>query len=737
MKGDFALLGFSWWGVALCVAALAAAILSGISSSRHLSRKKRALLLALRVLAVLCAAAALLRPAIQSELTRIKRVPLAVVVDDSRSMSLGADPLSKFTQKWLEENRQPLIDLEKYYNVEFFGLNEINAPLPEGAGVGDGFFTKEKTPLAASLEGIARSRLDLSGVILLSDGRETEEGSGEVPQSPVPLYPVSLYGKTPKDVWIEKVDAPPVAFIRTPVEVRVTVEASGVEKGKNTLSLYEGMELITSAQVQVGEKPVEAKLSFSPIRTGKRAYRLELSPTAGESSSLNNFAHFTMGVVRDKTRVLLVAGTPTWDVKFLRDRLGEDPSVDLITFLILRTVKDLSTIPENELSLIPFPTQELFEKELHSFDAVIFVNFDYTPYVPQQYLSNIVKFVKEDGGGFVMLGGDRSFGLGGYEGTPLEKILPVDLGGALAGGKFRAGPFKPRLTREGEAHPIFNFSQSPEELREAVSSLPELSGQNWALRAAPGSMVLAENPQAKSEYGPQPLVAIGDFGRGRSLAILTDSLWRWKMPYAASGGPDSFYRDFWSRSLRWLMHDPDMELIRLSTPPKNLRAKGKTTFSARVLDSSYQPASGAEVVGKLFSGDGKALNLRLREVSPGEYSTGEVELPKSGIYRLEAEGRLGGALLGHDELAFPVGPESPEPLRVGMDLAYLEKLARLSGGSLLSGNEREFFAKLKEAGEKRIEVVGRKVEEPWATSFFLVAALLLFAFDWALRRLNE
>ncbi len=205
-------------------------------------------------------------------------------------------------------------------------------------------------------------------------------------------------------------------------------------------------------------------------------------------------------------------------MKFLRRRLRQDPGVDLITFLILRTPQDLNLVPQDELSLIPFPTQELFSQELPCFDAVVFANFDYGPYVPRHYLDNLVRFVEESGGGFAMLGGDRSFSLGGYEGSPLERILPVEFSGAAPGRAYAPGTFRPRLTDEGVRHPLFQWLPDPEANRDLWNRLPELGGSNWMLRAKAGAVVLAENPEARNEYGTQPLVALGEYGNGRTLA---------------------------------------------------------------------------------------------------------------------------------------------------------------------------------------------------------------------------
>ena len=133
----------------------------------------------------------------------------------------------------------------------------------------------------------------------------------------------------------------------------------------------------------------------------------------GEAIAENNARAFLLKVIRDKIRVLQVTGRPSWDERFLRGLLKHDPNVDLVSFFILRTPTDVELVPSDELSLIPFPTEELFQEQLRSFDVVFLQNFNYGPYGIGAYLGEISDYV-EEGGGLAMIGGDLSFTSGGY-----------------------------------------------------------------------------------------------------------------------------------------------------------------------------------------------------------------------------------------------------------------------------------------------------------------------------------
>ncbi len=743
--------GLPWLAAALAVVLLT--MVSGHTTGAKRPAHIRLSLFGVRMLAVTLALLAVLRPAHEEDLTRARRLPLAVVVDQSHSMTLGEPSAAVSAVEWLKDNNDALRELEKHYKLQYWSLTDPPRELKAQGGatvdaavpVAVEGFTEDETPLGSSLEELLRFRPELSGVVLLSDGFDTE-APRRPPALGVPVYPVLPAATRTVDMWIDEVRVPPVAFIRTPVELKARIGSVGLGAGPVELTLLEGGRVLSSEQVELGPTGGEVSLTFTPRRTGRKAFELLVAPRPGESVAGNNSKRFSLDVIRDKTRVLLVGGTPTWDSKFLRRRLRQDPGIDLITFMILRTPSDINNTKKEELSLIPFPTEELFNSELSSFDVVILANFDYAPYVPRRYLDNMERFVREAGGGLVMLGGDRSFGLGGYTGSPLAKVLPVDLSGAIPGRQFRAGPFRARMTVGGLDHPIFAANPDPKRNRQLWEGLGTLEGLNWALRARPGALVALETPQVRNEYGAAPVVVLGDYGAGRSLAVMTDSLWRWMMPYASKGGDEAVYREFWTRALRWLVHDPEMELVRIAPLPDDLRAGGEVRFVASVLDRAYQPATGATLKGRFMQGRGdisdaapgqQGVAIVWVEERPGEYMSEPVTLPSVGLWRVEAEGVLGAHLLGSDEVAFPVGPASLEALRIGVDRDYLEELAAKSGGELVEGDPSALFALLKGRGEAQLEVVGRAVSEPWANPWILLLALALFGLDWLLRRLFE
>src|SRR4029450_11487460 len=180
-------------------------------------------------------------------------------------------------------------------------------------------------------------------------------------------------------------------------------------------------------------------------------------------------------------------GSPTWNYRFLRQGLKQDPSIDMISFVILPPPTDVVHLPESQLSLIPFPTQRLFTQELKNFDLIIFENFSYQLYFPWYYLENLRKYVQE-GGAFAMIGGTLAFSQGGYAGTPIEDILPVAL--RPDRNDYRTMTQRLVLTEEGKAHPITRLSPDATENQRIWDMLPELDAFNLVGQVKPGATVL-------------------------------------------------------------------------------------------------------------------------------------------------------------------------------------------------------------------------------------------------------
>ena len=299
--------------------------------------------------------------------------------------------------------------------------------------------------------------------------------------------------------------------------------------------------------------------------------------------------------------------------------LKQDPSVDLISFFILRTHEDLgNNWSQSELSLIAFPYERLFTEELETFDLVLFQNFNHKPYFGYQsdeLLGNIAEYVKQ-GGAFAMIGGDRSFDLGEYANTPIEQILPVMLGATDSASELK---FQPQLTLEGAGHPLIRLASSDEENRRIWEQLPEMDGFNRVSGLVEGAASLLQHPTVKDDRGqPHSVLSVREIDKGRVMALNVDSSWRWSYSEALEGGGNQAYLRFWKNAIRWLIADPeDAKVVILPSKENNLVGE-EMLVTVRSRDTRYQPLGGQALQLTIQQPSGDKVQQDVRTDENGE-----------------------------------------------------------------------------------------------------------------------
>ena len=445
-----------------------------------------------------------------------------------------------------------------------------------------------------------------------------------------------------------------------------------------------------------------------------------------------------MRVIRDKIRVLQVSGAPSWDVRALRQMLKSNPNVDLISFFILRTQDTISLVPNDEMSLIPFPTRELFEQQLPSFDVIILQNFEYLPYGIADYLENIRSYV-EGGGGLVMLGGAQSFTSGGYYGTPVAAALPVELYGP-----FDSGPvldtqkFQPQITDAGALHPVTSLRYSSNDNLAAWRALPPLEGANLIAGAKPDATVLAVHPRLRTKSGkPMPVIVAGDYGKGRSLAFTTDSLWRYGFVAAGHNGDDGRqYTKLWENAIRWLIQDPDLRNLHVDSDAVEYVPGAPVRVAVRLLGRDYQPLPGGEVTLTVTRGadPAKATAVSTQKLRVGDDGTQTVELGAlgPGVYRVIGKATIGGRLVDANDI-FLVREGGSELDRPVGDRATLEAIAAATHGQAL-GPVDTLPARLAFDPPRIIRVDRRTDVELWSRPGLLILVVGLLGLEWLLRQ---
>ncbi len=725
---------------------------------RGTTAARRATLFGLRTAMVVLAVLLLGEPALrEQEVTRLPNV-VPVLVDASVSMSLAAGPGAASREaavsEWLRRQLPNLAEEGGEHHYRFFTFGEALAPSGSEPLLQGGWASQGTTLTLEALEEAQRrsGAQELGGFVLLSDGADHGALRDRVPRDAPPPRDLQervaalgapvhalLVGRLDGlvDLALRRVIHDEFAFVHNVLGVEVEVEALGAPAGPLMVQLEEDGLPLQSRELQVveGQSRYRVSFSFTPATVGRHHYRLRLPRLQGETVLQNNERDFVIRVLRDRVRVLQVAGQPSWDERFLREYLKKSPNVDLISFFILRTGSDLASVPSNELSLIPFPVEELFEKELGSFDLVILQNFDYRPYRMRRYLPRIRDYVLR-GGALAVLGGAQAFSAGGYAGSEVEEVLPVRLPPPGPDETlFAFGSSRARLSEAGLRHPMLALSPLPSENERVWATLPPLEGLNRISGLAPGAVVLAS---AALEGQQLPLLVASQPGRGRSLSILTDSLWRWTLPAAANGGDARSYPRFWDNAIRWLIRDPDQELLQIATDRERYAPGDAVRCEVKLFDRGYGPAQGVSVrlerrhlQGESAPAPGAPLGEDELLVTDGEgRALWSFPAGGSGVWRVRASAQVEG-MEREAETIYLVGQAEGELQDVAPRRDLLRSLAELSQGSLRDTSVDLGALPLRPARVLRVQ---RQESHPlWTHPAVLALALLLLGLEWGLR----
>ncbi len=756
------------WVTAFVVAALAVLVLTWLDT-REMSRRRRALLLALRTLSLSVAIALLLEPALElKHVTKVKNhIPVLVDVSASQRLpGLGGDSRADNTRNALERLRPLLTGPNEDHIFDLLAVGADGRPvdLDELTGSREGPLAPPRAGATHLWETLSAKATtlgprELGGFVIVSDGIDNgalgnrvkrgealdAETRAALERFKVPVHTIATAGADElRDIAVERVLHDEFAFIRNAVKVEADIRVTGFDEGALQVSLErEGRPLQTRPlALEPGKTTYRVAFEFVPELIGKEVYSVSVPVRDGEALAENNRQFFILNLIRDKIRALHVVGQPSWDQRFLRQLLKGNPNVDLISFFILRTPDDLNRAPNSEMSLIPFPTDELFDEQLGSFDLVIFQNFTYEPYNMRQRLPQIRDYVR-NGGAVVMIGGDVSFSSGGYEATPMAEILPTE----LVPGRSRAATlddrrFRPELTDAGRLHPITRIDMDAAANRQIWSSLPELPGTSLLGPAKKGATVLATHPQLRSADGsPMPVIAVSEQGKGRTMAVAFDGSWRWSFDRVVQGSTSRAYTAFWNGAIRWLMRDPELNLVQLDVPALTADPGSSVGATVRLFEPDYQPAAGKagtltvirRALDRLAADPGTVVGtLPFTADDRGRVEL-DVKLPDEGVYTLRAS-VIGdeGTEIRDEELVLAVA-SSLELADIEPRNDLLAALAGASGGVALEADEVS-PSDLTFAPAQVEQVNRRRVIDLWNSGWVLALLGLLLGAEWTLRR---
>ena len=554
---------------------------------------------ALRALAALALLAALSGPVWQVE----DRSPLDDIVilleDESASQKLADRP----------EQMQTAADL----------LADRIAARPDTVlrrikvGDGDGDTgTRLMEALAAALAEEPRARI--AGIIALTDGRIHD--ADNAPDLPSPMHVLLSGHDSDWDRRLIVRNAPAFAIIGEPVTLTLRIEDSGAAPrgdGRALLDISVDGAEPDRFEVPVGE---DLDLPLTLPHGGRNVIRFSVPEASGEITARNNAALIQMNGVRDRLRVLLVSGEPHQGGRTWRNLLKSDSSVDLVHFTILRPPEKQDGVPVEELSLIAFPTRELFLEKIDDFDLIIFDRYKRRGILPSIYLDNVADYVLGGGAVLVAAGPDFASADSIYR-SPLETILPARPTARVVEEKYR-----PTVTDLGHRHPVTAALESADRNGPWGAWLRQIE-----VEPESGSVLM-------TGAGGRPLLILDRVGEGRVALLASDHAWLWSRGYDG-GGPQL---ELLRRLAHWMMKEPELEEEALWAEPTGQRMR----IIRRTLGDGAGPVT-------VTRPDGGTEEINLDEVSPGRFEA-LYDGPEIGLYRLSQ---------GEQQAVIGLGPAAP------------------------------------------------------------------------------
>jgi uncharacterized membrane protein len=601
---------------------------------------------------------------------------IVVLVDQSRRLLI---PAGDGTRR--DRALGAVRDLEKHFKdarLSTFGFGQGPARPLSTAKTGTADLTVE-SDLRAAIASVTDGASERPrAIVVVSDGRLStpladDVSAGSVGATGIPVHTVGVEDHAPPDAAIRSVKAAGAAVAHQSLALTVEVGCSGGLSCNmvpvTVTELRSGVEpaLLASGEAKVENGVGKVELEVTLDRAGARVLEVAITPPSGDTLPANDSRLMTFTVARDRVRLLHLAGRPTYDVRALRRWLKSDEAVDVVAFFILREGTKGADDPmadERELALIEFPVNELFTTHLPSFDAVILQDIDAVRYKLDQHLPRLARYV-ESGGGLIMVGGPSSFAGGNYAQTPIDAVLPVEqISGPEA---YDPAPFVPAYTEAGRAAPMTHA------LRDLVGDeLPTMHGANLLGPARPGSIVLWEHPTIRARGTPMPLLAMGEIGDGRSIALAVDDTHLLAFSEFAAKVAGRAYGALWDGLLGWLMRDPRYEAARVGLVSDCIAGEPLTLRVTRLPGMTGSVEASIE---KLGPAKGPRVALNAPEST---LSTVDLAVPPLEAGGYTARVRIGAAPpTRHDFACERGGPawsdSRPDPDR-------LERIARATGG---------------------------------------------------------
>ncbi len=582
----------------------------------------------LRAVAFLILLAMLANPLLVRETRESIANVVALIVDKTQSMEIG----ERNSQADKAANAMRAA-LKKFPGVE---VRETDVHTDSGETGGTNLFAG----LDQALSDVPPDRV--AGAVLITDGEahDAPPANQFAMQAPLHVLLTGAPGEKDRKLTVERAARFGIVGQQADIVVRVDDFGDTRPVAANITTRIDGQPFHEDSVVTGQEFTITVPIAHG----GENVVEIEASAGTDEQTLQNNRAAVVINGVRDRLKVLLISGEPHAGERVWRNLLKADPSVDLVHFTILRPPEKQDGTPINELSLIAFPTRELFSERLSSFDLVIFDRYRRRDILPLAYFDNIAKYV-QNGGALLLSSGPELAEYTSIYRSPLAAVLP-----AQPTHEVIEQPFKPMITEAGKAHPVTRDLPQSEDGPNGTPS--------WGRWFRVVGAQTVSGTTVMQGAGDHPLLVLDRVGQGRVAQLLSDQAWLWARGFEG-GGPQA---ELLRRLAHWLMKEPDLEEEKLSAEVDG----GMLNITRRTMSPDAKPVT-------VTTPSGKDQQTVFHKDAPGIF-TAHVKADELGLYHMN-DGSLSAVAA-----AGPLNPREVADMRATDSI--LKPLADKTGGAV-------------------------------------------------------
>ena len=700
--------------------------------------RDRIVLTALRMAVLALVLFCLFRPTLIVRAAVPQQNVVAVLLDDSRSMQIPdweGQARGTFLTEQFGTPESPLMNaLSDRFLVRVFRFSSAAERLESASDLS---FSGSQTRLGAALDGAREelAGLPVSGMVLVSDGADTSDVSLAdallgLKAEQLPVYTVGVgSSQLPRDIQIDRVSTPRTVLKDASLLVDIVVTQTGYAGRTVTVYVEDEGRIVGSEELQLPAdgSPATAQVRAAASEAGPRLFKFRVAPLPDEMITQNNEREALIDVRDDREKILYFEGEPRFEMKFLRRAVADDENLQVV---VLQRTADNKFMrlyvdsPDELLGGFPRTREELF-----SYRALILGSIEAGAFTGDQ-LQMIADFVDRRGGGLLMIGGARSFGEGGFGGTPVADALPLAIDpGTRASEPADLARLQVLPTRAGESHASTQIAATEAASAARWRDLPQVTSVNAPLTPKPGAIVLLTGTDERGRE--QPVLTWHQYGRGKAVALTLQDTWQWQM-HASISLEDLTHENYWRQMLRWLVNGVP-GVVEARATAERVEPGEAVTVEAEVVDRAHVELNDAGVTARVTRPNGGTIDVPLEWTGErdGLYR-GTFVSSEAGTYEIAVDSSRGSDVIGSDVAFVRAGPSAEEFFDPTMHEGPLRRIADESGGRFYTPDTAIGLAEdVRYAGRGVTSVEERDL---WNMPIVLFALMSLVCAEWGYRR---